>query len=309
MTAVFAIQLAKGIALRKTGVMDPTSISDPEGEQQDRVALVQVTLSHLGLGLWVIVAREMSKFFRQRERLISSLVRPLLWLLVFATGMHDLLGVSIIPPYKTYTPYQEYVLPGLVGIVVLFQSMQSALSLVYDREAGVMRVMLVTPLPRAWLLFSKICAAALLALGQALAFLAVAALVGVHLPWATAWLAVPAALLVGLMLGSIGLVITVYTRQIENFAGMMNFVIFPMFFLSSALYPLWKLRESGAEVVWYLAMVNPFTHAVELMRFAAYGSMNWTAFTVVLAAGLLAFGLAVRGYNPLIGTIGKIKRG
>lgn len=270
---------------------------------------MQVTLSHLGLGFWVIVAREMSKFFRQRERLISSLVRPLLWLLVFATGMHDLLGVSIIPPYKTYTPYQEYVLPGLVGIVVLFQSMQSALSLVYDREAGVMRVMLVTPLPRAWLLFSKICAAALLALGQALAFLTVAALVGVHMPWATAWLAVPAALLVGLMLGSIGLVITVYTRQIENFAGMMNFVIFPMFFLSSALYPLWKLRESGAEVVWYLAMVNPFTHAVELMRFAAYGSMNWTAFTVVLAAGLLAFGLAVRGYNPLIGTIGKIKRG
>jgi ABC-2 type transport system permease protein len=309
MTAVFAIQLAKGIALRKTGVMDPTSISDPEGEQQDRVALVQVTLSHLGLGFWVIVAREMSKFFRQRERLISSLVRPLLWLLVFATGMHDLLGVSIIPPYKTYTPYQEYVLPGLVGIVVLFQSMQSALSLVYDREAGVMRVMLVTPLPRAWLLFSKICAAALLALGQALAFLTVAALVGVHMPWATAWLAVPAALLVGLMLGSIGLVITVYTRQIENFAGMMNFVIFPMFFLSSALYPLWKLRESGAEVVWYLAMINPFTHAIEFMRFAAYGSMNWTAFTVVLAAGLLAFGLAVRGYNPLIGTIGKIKRG
>jgi ABC-2 type transport system permease protein len=270
---------------------------------------VQVTLSHLGLGLWVIVAREMSKFFRQRERLISSLVRPLLWLLVFATGMHDLLGVSIIPPYKTYTPYQEYVLPGLVGIVVLFQSMQSALSLVYDREAGVMRVMLVTPLPRAWLLFSKICAAALLALGQALAFLTVAALVGVHMPWATAWLAVPAALFVGLMLGSIGLVITVYTRQIENFAGMMNFVIFPMFFLSSALYPLWKLRESGAELVWYLAMINPFTHAIELIRFAAYGSMNWTAFTVVLAAGLLAFGLAVRGYNPLIGAIGKIRRG
>ena len=62
--------------------------------------------------------------------------------------LRDLLGVSIIPPYKTYVPYQEYVLPGLIGIVILYQCMQSALSMVYDREAGVMRVMLVTPLPR-----------------------------------------------------------------------------------------------------------------------------------------------------------------
>ncbi len=270
---------------------------------------MQVTMAHLGLGFWVIVAREMSKFFRQRERLLSSLVRPLLWLLVFATGMHDLLGVSIIPPYKTYTPYQEYVLPGLVGVVVLFQSMQSALSLVYDREAGVMRVMLVTPLPRAWLLFAKIVAAAVLALGQAVAFLTVAALVGIYMPWATVWFAIPAALLTGLMLGAIGLVVTVYTRQIENFAGMMNFVIFPMFFLSSALYPLWKLRESGAEVVWYLSVANPFTHAVELIRFAAYGQLNWVALAIVLGTSLFAFLLAVRGYNPQIGTIGKLKRG
>lgn len=57
-------------------------------------------------------------------------MRPLLWLVVFAAGLHDLLGVSIVPPYRTYTSYQEYILPGLLGMVVLFQSMQSALSLV-----------------------------------------------------------------------------------------------------------------------------------------------------------------------------------
>jgi len=290
------------------GVGDRSKRGSPPKETA-RLTFVLVTMTYFGLGLWVIIAREMSKFFRQRERLISSLVRPLLWLLVFATGMHDLLGVSIVPPYRTYTPYQEYVLPGLVGVVVLFQSMQSALSLVYDREAGVMRVMLVTPLPRAWLLFAKIVAAATLALGQAVAFLAVAALVGIHMPWATVWFAIPAVLLAGLMLGAIGLVVTVYTRQIENFAGMMNFVIFPMFFLSSALYPLWKLRESGAEVIWYLAMANPFTHAIELTRYASYGQMNWVALAVVLGTTVLAFALAVRGYNPQIGTIGKLKRG
>ena len=104
------------------------------------------------LGFSAITRREIAKFIRQTERLISAIVRPALWLIVFAAGLHDILGVSIIPPYTTYVPYQEYVLPGLIGIVILFQCMQSALSMVYDREAGVMRSMSrscnVTPRPR-----------------------------------------------------------------------------------------------------------------------------------------------------------------
>lgn len=269
---------------------------------------MRLSVRHLALGLWVVTGREITKFLRQRERLLSALVRPSLWLIVFASGLHDLLGVSIIPPYRTYTPYQEYILPGLLGMVVLFQAMQSALSLVYDREAGVMRVMLVTPLPRPYLLFAKILAATVLALVQCTAFLAVAAAFGIHLPWATVALVVPSLLLAGLMLGAIGLVVSVYTRQIENFAGMMNFVIFPMFFLSSALYPLWKLREAGAREVYWLALGNPFTHAVELIRYAAYGQFNPVSAAVVGGVGLVAFVLAARGYNPLIGTIGQIKR-
>jgi ABC-2 type transport system permease protein len=262
----------------------------------------------LMLGLLAVSTREIVKFVRQRERLVSSLVRPSLWLLVFATGMHDLLGVSIIAPYTTYTPYQEYILPGLVGMIVLFQSMQSSLSMVYDREAGVMRAMLVTPLPRPFLLLAKIIAATILALLQAAIFLAVAALFGFYTPPATMALMIPAALLAGFMLGSIGLLVTVYTRQIENFAGMMNFVIFPMFFLSSGLYPLWKLREAGAEPVYYLSLFNPFTHAVELIRFAAYGQFNLVSFATVAGVGLVAFALAVRGYDPFGGIFASIKR-
>ena len=170
-----------------------------------------------------------------------------------------------------------------------------------------------SPLPRPWLLFAKILGATALALFQASQFLAslflaVAALFDIRLPLKTLAFAMPALLASGLMLGSIGLVVSVYTRQIENFAGMMNFVIFPMFFLSSALYPLWKLRESGAEVICWLALVNPFTHAVELIRFAAYGQVNFVALAVVGGVGLVAFALAVRGYNPLVGAFGQIKR-
>ena len=260
------------------------------------------------VGFIAIVWREIAKFLRQTERLISALVRPLLWLIVFATGLHDLLGVSIIPPYRTYVPYQEYVMPGLIGIVILFQCMQSALSMVYDREAGVMRVMLVTPLPRNFLLFSKICAATALSILQVYAFVAVSRILGFGFPGFGFIFILPAVILVGLMLGSIGLVVSVYTPKIENFAGMMNFVVFPMFFLSAALYPLWKLREAGAYAIWYLANANPFTYAVELIRFAAYGKVDWLSLAVVIGCTLAAFFLAAWGYNPQAGAIRNVRR-
>ena len=273
-----------------------------------RPGMTQSTLARFALGFWAIMWREIAKFLRQTERLISALVRPLLWLLVFAAGLHDRLGVSIIPPYRTYVPYQEYVIPGLIGIVILFQCMQSALSMVYDREAGVMRVMLVTPLPRSFLLFSKIAAATALSILQVYAFLLVARILGFGFP-GFGWIFIlPAVVLVGLMLGSIGLLVTVYTPKIENFAGMMNFVVFPMFFLSAALYPLWKLRETGAYVIWYLANANPFTYAVELIRFAAYGKLDPLSLGVVVGCTIVAFLLAARGYDPQAGAIRTVKR-
>lgn len=260
------------------------------------------------LGLYAVTEREILKFLRQRERLLSAIIRPSLWLFIFAAGLQNLLGISIIPPYSTYTPYQEYVLPGLCGIIVLFQCMQSSLSMVYDREAGVMRVMLVSPLPRTFLLFAKILGATILATLQIYVFLGIAALVGY---WMTAWgtlFILPAIFLAGLMLGSIGLLITVYSRQIENFAGMMNFVIFPMFFMSSALYPLWKLRETGHDTLYWIAMLNPFTHAVETIRFAAYGQITWVSLAVVIGTAAAAFALAAWGYNPTRGAIARVKR-
>jgi ABC-2 type transport system permease protein len=269
---------------------------------------MQVGVSALWLGFLAITRREIMKFARQTERLLSALIRPALWLLVFATGLHDLLGLSIIPPYKTYTPYQEYIVPGLIGIVVLFQCMQSALSMVYDREAGVMRVMLVSPLPRSFLLFSKIAAATILSLLQVYAFLVLALVFGISMP-VLSWITIiPAVILTGLMLGSIGLLVSVYTPQIENFAGMMNFVVFPMFFLSSALYPLWKLREAGAYPIYYISQANPLTHAIELVRFAAYGQFNLLAFGVVAGCTVLAFLLAAHGYNPQAGAIRTVRR-
>ena len=105
-----------------------------------------------------ILIRETLRFFQQRERFLAALVRPLVWLIVFAAGFRTALGLSIIDPYTTYIPYEVYIVPGLAAMVILFNGMQSSLSLVYDREMGSMRMLLTTPLPRWYLIFCRLLA-------------------------------------------------------------------------------------------------------------------------------------------------------
>lgn len=197
------------------------------------------------IALRAIIMREALRFVHQRGRFISTLVRPLIWLLVFAAGFRSVLGLSIIPPYETYITYETYIVPGLCGMVQLFNGMQSSLSLVHDREMGSIRLLLTSPLPRWWLLTCKLIAGTIVSIFQVYAFLLVAALAGIMMPWQGYLLVLPALILTGLMLSALGLALSSTIRQMENFAGVMNFVIFPAFFLSSALYPLWKLQESS----------------------------------------------------------------
>ncbi|ROZ78663.1 ABC transporter permease [Ramlibacter sp. WS9] len=269
------------------------------------------TAAHALQALRAIVLRELFKFAQQKGRLISALVRPVLWLAVFAAGFRNVFGVAIVDPYDTYIPYDLYIAPGLIGMVLLFNGMQSSLAMVYDREMGLMRLLLTAPLPRWWLLLAKLLATALLSLVQVLAFVVVAALLGTTLPMEPRSLlhALAATLAAALMLASLGLLLSVYVRQLENFAGTMNFVIFPMYFLSTALYPLWKLEESGATWVWRAAQFNPFTHAVEWIRFALYAKDPGMAPLVVLATLALCFALACWGYDPQRGFGSLTQRG
>jgi ABC-2 type transport system permease protein len=105
------------------------------------------------------------------------------------------------------------------------------------------------------------------------------------------------------LLAALGLMLSVYVKQLENFAGTMNFVIFPMFFISPALYPLWKLEESGAWWLLRLAEWNPFTHAVEAMRFAMVGQFTALSWSVVLGCSVAFFGAALWGYDPQRGWV------
>jgi ABC-2 type transport system permease protein len=224
--------------------------------------------------IWGILVREFLRFVHQRGRFIAALVRPLVWLLIFAAGFRSVLGVSIVAPYETYITYEVYIVPGLAAMVQLFNGMQSSLSMVYDREMGSMKTLLVSPLPRWYLLVCKILAGTLISLLQVYAFLLAAWLFGIDLPPLGYLMVLPALIVSGMMFGAFGMLLSSAIKQLENFAGVMNFVIFPMFFLSSALYPLWRVRET---------------------------SENLEAALFAVAALALFLGLAVYAYDPARG--------
>lgn len=244
-----------------------------------------------------IVWREGLRFLHQRERFVSALVRPLVWLFIFAAGFRQVLGISIIPPYETYILYPVYIAPGLMAMIQLFNGMQSSLSMVYDREMGNMRTLLVSPLPRWYLLFSKLLAGTAVSLLQVYAFILIAWFWDIEAPPIGYLTVLPALVLSGLMLGALGMLISSGIKQLENFAGVMNFVIFPMFFASSALYPLWRVQE-GSPMLYYVCQANPFTHAVELIRFALYGKVNLPSLAVVVGCTAIFMIGAILAYDP-----------
>jgi len=254
--------------------------------------------------LYGIIWREALRFAKQRERFLSALVRPLVWLFIFAAGFRSVLGLSITPPYETYVLYEVYVAPGLCAMIQLFNGMQSSLSMVYDRETGAMRIFLVSPYPRWFLLSAKLFAGVVVSILQVYAFLLIAWFWGVDPPPLGYLTVLPALVLSGLMLGAMGLFLSSTIRQLENFAGVMNFVIFPMFFASSALYPLWRMKESSI-LLYDICRYNPFTYAVELIRFGLYGQINWLALAVVAGATLLFMGAAIYAYDPSKGMLGR----
>jgi len=182
--------------------------------------------------------------------------------------------------------------------------MLSSLSMVYDREMGSMRILMVSPLPRWFLLTAKLLAGVIVSVAQAYGFLAIALFWDIRPAWYGYFTVLPALILSGLMLGALGLLLSSAIRQLENFASVMNFVIFPMFFASSALYPLWRVKESSL-LLYYVCQINPFTHAVELIRFSLYGQFEPVSAAVLGAVTAVFLTLAVYGYDPAKGLMAR----
>lgn len=212
----------------------------------------------IGRALGAIMGRELKRMLRQRGRLVSAMVRPLIWLAVIGTGMQTLIEGSGAGSYK------HFLIPGLLCMVLLFGALLASLSLVYDKEAGVMRMLIMAPFAHYWIVLARTASATLVGVIQATMLMLILVPFG--------YLTVPASLFLlflGLMItsltcASLGMLIAVYSQTLDDFAVIMNFVIFPMFFLSGALYPIQQLPP----ILKFIALCNPFSYGVDLLKHA-----------------------------------------
>jgi ABC-2 type transport system permease protein len=208
--------------------------------------------------LWAIVKRELKWTVRQRGRLVSAMVRPLLWLLTVGAGFEAILSQTGEANYRTF------LVPGLLAMVLLFGAMLASLSMVHDRESGVLRMMIIAPFAHSWIVVARWISATLVGLVQATMLLVVLGAMGYLSGDISVLLLGIGLLATSMMCASIGILIAVSTRALDNFAVVMNFVIFPVFFLSGALYPVHRL-PAWLKLV---AAANPFSYGVDLLKHA-----------------------------------------
>lgn len=243
-----------------------------------------------------IIYKELIRFIKQKSRFFSALVRPLLWLFIFSVGFKTALGLAIAPPYETYITYETYIVPGLVGMVLLFNGMQSSLTMIFDREMGSMKILLSSYINRNYLLFCKMFATSIVSTIQAVTFLLIAKVYGVDISFLAILLSIPIIIISSIILNAFALFISSVIKQLENFATVMNFVIFPMFFLSSALYPLWKIKDSSL-LLFNISSFNPFTYIVESIRFSLYLKIDYFSLVILILSLFITLLMAFIGFK------------
>ena len=237
-----------------------------------------------------IVARDLARTTRQTGRLVGGLARPFMWLLLVGTGY------NAIARLEGGLPYQAFVFPGIVVMAALFGAMLTAIGTVYDREFGMLRLMLASPAGVPAVLAGRAIAAALVGVFQGGIVLACAPLVVQVSPGNVAAGAGALVLAAGVS-ALLGLLVAARLRSVENFAGVINVVLFPLLFVSGALYPTVGMPPA----LRLLARVNPVTYQVDLMRHAFGQRTEFAMGTDVLVlagAAAVAFGLTALLFDP-----------
>jgi ABC-2 type transport system permease protein len=211
-------------------------------------------------GIW---HREFLRFIREKSRIASALAMPLLWLLVFGSGLR-------FASAAVGGNYQAFLYPGILGMTLLFTSVFSGISVIWDREFGFLKEILVAPVARWAIVAGKALGGSTAALIQALILLPLAPLLGVALPLERLPALLIFMVLIALGLTSLGLLIASMMGSMEGFNLIMGFAIQPMFFLSGALFPL----SSGPEWLKYISYINPFTYGVDVLRWCVFSDFQ-----------------------------------
>lgn len=212
--------------------------------------------------------RELIRFLGDRTQIVMSLVQPLLFLFVLGSGLQSLSQAS-----TGGIDLKTFLFPGVLGMAVLFIAIFRAASLVWDRELGFLREMLVAPVSRAAIIVGKGLGGATIAAGQGVLVLALAGLVGV--PY-DPLLMLGLLVLLGLMaftLTAFGLVVAVTIRQAQTFTSVMQLVVLPMFFVSGAFFPV----DGLPTWLGVLNRIDPLTYAVDPMRHLVFSHLDVSA--------------------------------
>ncbi|MEV0613011.1 ABC transporter permease [Nonomuraea sp. NPDC050404] len=213
----------------------------------------------------IVLHREMLRFANDRTRMLSMLVQPVLWLFVMGAGLGSLVRGSI-----PGVDYRTFMYPGMISMTVIMTAMFSAGSIVWDREFGFLREMLVAPVSRWAIVVGKCLGGALVAVGQGIIILAMAGLVGV--PYSPRLLLTLLAemFLAAFTITAFGVTLAARMKNMQTFFGLMQMAIMPMMFLSGAMFPLAGLPS------WLhlLTVVNPMTYAVDPMRQAVFSHLE-----------------------------------
>jgi ABC-2 type transport system permease protein len=218
-------------------------------------------------GFYTLWLREIKRFYRDRTRLVTSFIQPLLWLIIFAAAF----ATRFVLPANLN--YQQVILPGIIGQTLLFTAMFMGINVIWDKEFGFMKEILVSPVSRFTIFLGKMVGDSTDALLQGIIVFAIGLALGIPIKPITFLYALPVMLLVTFGLVSIGLVIASFMGNLEGFGAIQTFVNLPLFFLSGALFPL----KGGSLPSWLvdIAAWNPLTYGVDALRNVTLGSA-WT---------------------------------
>lgn len=242
-------------------------------------------------GIYAIWLREAKIYMREKERVISSIVSPLLWIFAFGAGMG-----STVLPVQGYS-YQVFIYPGVVVMTVLFASLFYGVYIIWDRKLDFLKEVLVAPVSRASVFAGKMLGGASDAMIQVVFLLIIGLFINVPLPPMVIISAFLMLLLISIAMVSIGLVIGANLKSPEGFTLVINFVMWPMFFFSGALFPLSNLPQS--EWLYIVTRLNPLSYGVDAVRGIILGIHDFPIYddvaamlifaVVAIIAGILSF--------------------
>ena len=215
--------------------------------------------------IYSIWLRDIIRYRRDRSRLISSVAQPALFLFVFGTGLSQ--GLAIQGGLGGGNNYITFIYPGIIGMTILFTSIFSAISIVWDREFGFFKEVMVAPISRAAVAIGKAVGGSTVAMLQGIIILFFAPLIGVSLSIPQLFLVLPLMFLIAFALTSLGIVVAARMATMEGFQMVMNFLVMPLFLLSGAMFPITKLPG------WLkgLTIIDPLTYGVDALRIIMLG--------------------------------------